>query len=57
MRAYISEDKSKMSYDYDKQAWIIDGKYQRCGHPESMDCKCYGKEHAGETATITEHCR
>ena len=35
-------------YDYENQAWVINGKYIRCGHPESMDCKCYGKECEGE---------
>jgi len=35
-------------YDYDKQTWVREGKYIRCGHPEDMDCKCYGKIHAGE---------
>jgi len=35
-------------YDYDRQAWVLDRKYVRCGHPEHMDCKCYGKEHEGE---------
>jgi len=38
------------TYDYDNQAWIVDGKYQRCAHPETMDCGCYGKAHAGEPA-------
>lgn len=37
-----------MYYDYVKQVWVKDGKYQRCGHLDSMDCKCYGKEHEGE---------
>ena len=37
-------------YDYEVQALVKDGKYVRCGHPGSMDCKCYGKEHAGEEA-------
>lgn len=37
-------------YDYDKQAWIEDGRYVRCHHPEAMDCDCYGKLHAGEVA-------
>ncbi len=55
-RSCYSDDKMKLSFDYEKQVWIVDGKYQRCGHPETMDCKCYGKEHAGEKATITEHC-
>ncbi len=57
-RNYIDKDKDKarQSYDYDKQVWILDGKYVRCGHPESMGCDCYGRLHAGEMATITEHC-
>ena len=46
----------KNMFDYEKQVGINDGKYQRCGHPETMNCKCYGKEHEGETAIITEHC-
>jgi len=35
-------------YDYTHQAWVVDGKYVRCGHPESMNCKCYGRLHEGE---------
>lgn len=35
-------------YDYINQTWVSDGVYQRCGHPESMDCACYGRLHAGE---------
>jgi len=35
-------------YDYDHQAWVVDGHYIRCGHPESMNCGCYGREHEGE---------
>ena len=40
-------------YDYDNQAWVRNGRYVRCGHPESMDCSCYGKVHAGEETTKT----
>jgi hypothetical protein len=40
-------------YDYKNQAWVLEGKYVKCGHPESMNCSCYGKEHAGEE-TSTE---
>lgn len=36
-------------YDYDRQAWVVDGRYVRCGHPDSMQCKCYGKLHDGES--------
>jgi hypothetical protein len=35
-------------YDYDRQAWVKDGRYVQCGHPSSMDCRCYGRVHAGE---------
>lgn len=38
-------------YDYEKQAWVKDGHYIRCGHPLDVDCKCYGKEHEGEETT------
>ena len=38
----------KKFYDYKNQAWVVDGKYIRCGHPDSMDCNCYGKLHEGE---------
>ncbi len=40
-------------FDYDNQAWVADGKYVRCGHPESMNCGCYGKEHAGLPVTLS----
>ncbi len=39
-------------YDYTRQAWTVDGRYIRCGYPESMACNCYGKAHAGELAPI-----
>lgn len=39
-------------YDYINQAWVMDGVYVRCGHPEAMDCGCYGKEHEGEACAI-----
>ena len=35
-------------YDYDNQAWVIDGKYVKCGHLENMDCNCYGKINEGK---------
>jgi len=39
-------------YDYKNQAWVVDGKYVRCGHPNAMNCGCYGKRHEGETCTL-----
>ncbi len=41
-----------LEYDYDNQAWIKDGKYVSCNHPESMKCSCYGKLHEGEDANL-----
>jgi hypothetical protein len=41
-------------YDYERQAWVKDGRYIRCGHPESMPCGCYGKAHAGELTQPSE---
>jgi len=35
-------------YDYKNQAWVVDGRYCRCGHPENMKCNCYGRLHEGE---------
>lgn len=35
-------------FDYQNQAWVADGKYVKCGHPETMQCKCYGRIHEGE---------
>lgn len=41
-------------FDYDNQCWVIEGLVQRCGHPETMDCQCYGKIHAGEKSESSE---
>lgn len=41
-------------FNYAKQCWIKDGIIQRCDHPESMDCRCYGKAHAGEMSLEEE---
>src|SRR6266851_8669088 len=47
----VKETKMKNGYDYENQAWVVDGKYVRCGHPETMKCGCYGRKHEGEIAT------
>jgi len=41
-------EKPLTAYDYRNQAWIVNGVYKRCGHPDSMNCQCYGKLHEGE---------
>jgi len=44
-------------YDYDRQVWVVDGRYVDCGHPAGMDCQCYGRVHAGEqTVAWTMRC-
>lgn len=35
-------------FDYEHQAWVANGRYVACGHPEGMHCVCYGRLHAGE---------
>ena len=37
-------------YDYEHQAWVVAGRYTRCGHPADMPCNCYGRRHEGEIA-------
>ena len=39
-------------YDYDHQAWVCDGRYVHCAHPESMRCGCYGRAHEGEATQV-----
>ncbi len=41
-------------YDYEKQAWVVNGRYVRCGHPEAMRCGCYGRAYEGLTANEIE---
>jgi hypothetical protein len=41
-------EETMTDYDYENQCWIVDGIIQSCEHPESMNCQCYGKLHAGE---------
>lgn len=33
-------------FDYINQAWVKDGRYVDCGHPQV--CNCYGHLHMGE---------
>ena len=37
-----------VQFDYKNQAWVENGVYVRCGHPELMECGCFGRIHAGE---------
>ncbi len=40
-------------YDYKNQAWVVDGKYMDCGHPQTMNCNCYGRLHKNQETTGT----
>ena len=40
--------KLNLGYDYEKQAWVLDGRYLRCGHHGLLNCNCFGKLHEGE---------
>ena len=45
-------------YDNQRQAWVVDGRYVRCGHlieignRGHLTCACYGRLHEGEEATV-----
>lgn len=41
-------DESKTWFDYERQAWVKNGRYVRCGHRAA--CACYGRLHEGEIA-------
>lgn len=38
----------KNGFSYTHQTWIKDFIVQRCGHPQQMNCQCFGKKHEGE---------
>lgn len=50
----VNEFEQTHLYDYELQCWIVNGLVVRCGHPESMNCHCYGKAHEGELADLTK---
>jgi hypothetical protein len=50
---FITEDGILTNgYDYLNQAWVVDGVYVRCGHPDEMECQCYGRVHEGEPCEV-----
>jgi hypothetical protein len=48
----MSSNTALNGYDYDKQAWYQNGVYIRCGHPEAMDCNCFGKINEGMAVAV-----
>lgn len=64
-RAYIRDN----YFDYEHQAYVVNGRYADCGHPKAgalmgagspnpggrfPGCDCYGRAHAGEIPTNQE---
>ena len=45
----VLDGKLLNGFDYEKQAWVVDGIYQDCGHLRSMgeDC-CHAHQIAGQ---------
>lgn len=48
----VDSHRNVNGFDYDRQAWVTNGRYIPCGHPIDMNCRCYGRLHAGELAPI-----
>lgn len=53
LKDYIDDSVPPAYFDYDHQAWVVNGRYKSCAHPGSMNCHCYGRIHAGELALET----
>ncbi len=47
---YYIDGRLQDGYDYENQAWVRNGVYVRCGHADSVNCRCFGKLHEGEQA-------
>ena len=46
------DEQESTVFDYDNQAWLVNGHYVRCGHKTEIDCGCYGKEFEGFTPAM-----
>ena len=53
---FTKQDNIEFLFDYHNQVWIKSGRYQDCGHPKHMKCKCFGRLHKDEKAIITKDC-
>lgn len=45
---YDRDGRLMNGFDYTRQAWAVAGRWVRCGHPEAMGCRCWGRVHEGE---------
>ena len=50
----LSTNTELNGFDYENQAWYKNGVYVRCGHPDSMNCDCFGKLNEGKTVKISK---
>ena len=49
LTSFIKLAQTVNGFDYRNQAWVVDGRYKRCGHSVLMPgCVCYGRLHEGE---------
>ena len=39
-------------FDYENQAWVRNGRYERCGHPENMKCSCHGRKYENDRVEL-----
>jgi len=40
-------------FDYSNQAWVVQGRYVDCGHPEDFHCNCFGRLNEGVSSQAT----
>lgn len=45
----VQAEDPRSGYDYLNQAFVLRGRYVRCGHPQEMNCNCFGRRHANES--------
>ena len=50
----IIEGRLINGYDYNNQAWVVDGKYVRCGHKDT-ECSCFGRIAEGQETVTRGH--
>lgn len=54
IKGLLAPKDSDHEYDYKNQAWLVNGKYVRCGHAENVFCLCFGRLHEGEEKKESE---
>lgn len=54
MGYFTVKAQTSTQYDYKNQAWVVDGKYADCAHPQAMNCGCFGRVNKGKEAPLSE---